>query len=136
MRKILLILSGLIISSSMLFSCGNNKNYDDLTPEQKQSEYVKFQKDSVRLCTQDERLAKAAVEGAFDRVAENNGYWKRDKVTVNYDDSLQCWVGTVDYHYDRNNTYFKGSKTFYVKYWYETTTGFAKNGKLYYTVTE
>lgn len=135
MKKLLLILSGLIISSCMLLSCGNKKSYDELTPEQKQTEYVQFQKDSVKLCTQNERLAKAAVEGAFDRVPENNGYWKKDKVTVNYNDSLKCWVGTVDYHYDRNNTYYQSSKTFYVKYWYETT-GLAKDGKLYYTVKE
>lgn len=131
MKKLLSILAILIA----FVSCGNNKTYDQLTPEQQQKEYIQFQKDSVKLCTQDKLLAEAAVLGAFDRVSENNGYWKKDKVNVEYNDSLNCWVGVVNYHYDRNNTYYESSKTFYVKYWYENN-GLAKNAKLFYTVNE
>lgn len=132
MRKFILAI--VIAITGMLASCGN-KSYEQLTPEQQQKEYAQFQKDSLEQCTKNEIVAKAAVEGAFDRVPENNGYWKKDKVTVNYNDSLQCWEGIVSYHYDRNNTYFESTKKFYVTCWYENN-GLAKDGKLFYTVSE
>lgn len=112
------------------FSCGN-KSQSKMTPEQK--EYAQYQADSLKMCTDNERIVKAAVEGAFDRIPENNGYWKRDKVIVNYNDSLQCWIGTVDYHYDRNNTYYQASKTFQVRYWAEQD---GPRAKVFYTITE
>lgn len=112
-----------------------NKSYDKMSPAQQEKEYVQFQKDSLKQCTQNERLAKSAIEGAFDRIPENNGYFKKDKVTVNYVDSLQCWVGTVKYHVDRNNTYYQASKTFHVKYWCEYD-GLAKDMQIFYTVQE
>lgn len=137
MKKIFKHLIGGAFMLSLLIgfnSCGN-KDYSKLTPEQQEIEYAQFQKDSIRLCTQDKRMAEAAVMGAFDRVPENNGYWKKDDIKVEYNDSLKCWVGTVEYHYDRNNTYYKTYKTFYVKYWYENN-GFAKDAKLNYVVSE
>lgn len=129
MKKFLtLIVSCILLLGS--FSCGN-KSKIEMTPEQK--EYTQFQLDSLKKCTDNERTVKAAVMGAFDRVPENNGYWKRDKVTVNYNDSLQCWIGVVDYHYDRNNTYFQASKTFHVRYWAEQN---GPNAEVFYTITE
>lgn len=106
----MLTLMGVVLFSMATFSCGN-KNGE--TKEQK--EYAKFQADSLKQCTQNERIVEAAVLGAFDRVPENNGYWKKDKVTCVYNENLKLWVGIVDYHYDRNNTYFKTSVAFLVK---------------------
>lgn len=114
-------------------SC-NNTPYEKMTPEQQAKEYAKFQKDSVNLCTKDKVLAKAAVASAFDRIPENNGYFKKDKVTVVYDDDLKCWVGTVDYHVDRNGVYYKAQKVYHVRYWY-VNNGLAKDAQLFNTVT-
>lgn len=129
-KNLMLVLSIAILAIAG-YSCGN-KSYDQMTPEQQQKEYAKFQKDSLEICTKDARLAKAAVEGAFDRIPENNGYWKKDNVNVVYDNELNCWVGTVEYHYDRNNTYFQNQKVIYVHVWYEDN-GLAKDGKIYYS---
>lgn len=115
-----------------LAACNNTTSQS--TSEQSQREYTKFQRDSLKQCTDNKVLAIAAVKGAFDRVPENNGFWKRDKVTVNYNDSLKCWVGDVQYHVDRNGTYYKASKTFYVKYWCEGTT--SKDMQIFYTVSD
>lgn len=132
-KKALVLVAGLILSVS-LFSCENKSNTEAVPGQSK--EYVQFQKDSVKLCTKDARIAESAVLGAFDRVPENNGYFKKDKVTLEYNDSLQYWVGVVTYHVDRNNTYYQATKTFYVKYWYEMEEGNPKNAKLFYKVWE
>lgn len=124
MKKIL----ASILCCLALCACTNSS----MTSEQK--DYAKFQKDSLELCTRTPRLAVAAVEGAFDRVPENNSFWKRDKVTVNYNDSLSCWIGTVEYHVDRNNTYYKASKTFYVKYWCVGNS--KKNIETFYSISD
>lgn len=115
------------------FSCGGNKTYSELTPEQQEKEYAKFQKDSVEICTKDKNLAEAFVLGAFDRLPENNGYFKKDHVDVVYDEQLHCWVGTVTYHVDRNNTYYQDTKVFHVNIWLENN-GYAKDAQTFYTV--
>lgn len=111
LNKISLFLMGLVLCVASV-SCGN-KSYNEMTPEQQQKEYVQFQNDSVKFCTETPSLAEAAVKGAFDRIPENNGYYKIDKVDVNYDNELNCWVGTVNYHVDRNNTYYENTAVFH-----------------------
>lgn len=108
---------GALILSLASFSCGGNKNYDEMTPEEQAKIYSEFQKDSLKNCTQNERLAKAFALGAFDRLPENNSYFKQDKVTCTYSEDLGCWICTVDFHVDRNNTYYQSSKTFHIYIW-------------------
>ena len=100
-----------IVGAVMVGSCGGGKH-----ETKQQKEYAKFQEDSLKQCTQNERLVLSAIHSAFDRIPENNGYWKQDKVNCYYDNSLNLWVGTVIYHYDRNNTYFQSSEKFHVKF--------------------
>lgn len=138
MRKLVKTLIGGLFAFSLMIgisSCENKKAYSDMTPEQQEQAYAKFQKDSLELCTKDARMAEAAVLRAFDAVPENNGYWKKDKVTVDFDPSIQKWVGVVTYHYDRNNVYYQSTKTFYVKYWYEMVDGNPSNGRLFYSIS-
>ena len=112
MFKKLLFSMVLIIGTLMVVSCsGDNHETKQL------KEYAKFQADSLKQCTQNESLVLSAIHSAFNRIPENNGYWKQDKVNCYYDNSLKLWVGTVLYHYDRNNTYFQSSVKFHVKYW-------------------
>lgn len=128
------LIAGLL--SLSLFSCGNKSiSYEQMTPEQQAKEYAQFQKDSLRACTEQKVNAISAVKGAFDRIPENNGFWKRDNINLNYNDSLKCWVGVVDYHVDRNGTYYQASKTFYIKYW-AVNMGLAKDMEVFYTITE
>lgn len=113
--------------------CGNKKAYSELTPEQQAKEYAKFQKDSIETCTRNKTLAEAFILGAFDRLTDNNGYFKKDKIELSYDNELQCWVGTISYHVDRNNTYYQGTKTFHVNIWMENH-GYATDSQTLYTV--
>lgn len=132
MKRIIPFILSLV--AIIFFSCGN-KSYDQLTPEQQAKEYTQFQKDSLYRCTEDKVAALSAVKGAFDRVPENNGFWKRDKIDLNYNDSLKCWVGVVEYHVDRNGSYYKAYKTFHVKYWAKDN-GLSKDTEVFYTVKE
>lgn len=119
----------LIVCLSMVaVSCGGGKGQTKA-----EKEYAKFQTDSIYQCTQNVGIVKTAVESAFDRIPENNGYWKKDKVTCVYNDSLKLWEGTVDYHYDRSNTYYKSSVKFQVKYWAEQD---GDKAKVFYTVRQ
>lgn len=111
-----------------LVSCGKGNSESKV-----EKEYTEFQADSLKQCTQNERIVKAAVENAFDRIPENNGYWKKDKVTCNYNDSLQLWVGVVDYHFDRNNTYYQSSVKFHAKYWAEQE---GNKAKVFYKINQ
>lgn len=113
LKKILFMLS--LCLCCVMMSCGPRG--DSETKEQK--EYASFRADSLKQCTQNLRLAETSVLSAFDKIPENNGYWKKDKVTCTYDDALQLWVATVDYHYDRNGVYYKSSVRFNVKFWAE-----------------
>lgn len=134
MKKIInkiAIALGIVLISVAAVAC--QKSYEQMTPAEQQKEYEQFQADSLKNCTQNERLAKAFVEGAFDRIPENNGYYKKDKVTVVYDAEQQCWLGTVQYHVDRNNTYYQNEQKFRVYIW-ETFNGLAKDSEVFYKV--
>ena len=111
LKKLIFIL--MLGFSLAMVSCGHNNE------SKVQKEYSQFQADSLKQCTQNIRLVESSALGAFDRLPENNGYFHRDKVTCFYDNDLKLWVASVNYHYDRNNTYFKSSVTFHVKFWAE-----------------
>ena len=125
LKKLIFIL--LIGFSLATVSCGHNNQ------SKIQKEYSEFKTDSIKQCTQNVRIVKAAVESAFDRIPENNGFWKRDKVSCVYDNNLKLWVAKVNYHYDRNNTYYKSSVTFHVKYRAEQN---GSKAKVFYSIKQ
>ena len=125
MRSFLAIFIMALLSVT-IFSCGNKET-------SKVKEYVEFQTDSLKQCTQNKVLVEAAIKSAFERIAENNGYWKRDNIVYSYSDNLKSWVGIVNYRYDRNGTYFQSSVAFNIKYWAEQD---GNKAKVFYTIKQ
>lgn len=132
MKKFLTIIT--MMFAVICFSC-NNKTYEQMTPEEQQQEYVKFQQDSVKQCTQNVRLVKNLMNEAFDRSVNYSRQYKKNLVDLSYNDSIQGWVGVYDYHVSNGNVYSEGQKTFNLFMWYENN-GLAKDARTYYTVTE
>lgn len=130
MRKFLYIL---LIPVLALIAC-TGKTYDEMTPEEQAKEYVKFQKDSLKVCTQDTRLAQELAIAAFGRATNFSSAYKKHDIKTVYNDSLKCYVTTIPYRMSSGNYYADTKVIFDTRMWYVTKTGLAKDGEVFYTI--
>lgn len=138
MKKVLnrfLIILSVTIVACMAFSCHKQVPYDEMSPEQQQKEYIKFQKDSIKTCTENLSLAKSLILEAFDRDVNYSKKYKKEKTAFYYEDSLKGWTGIIKYHVSNGNVYSEGTKVYHLFIWYENN-GLAKDGKVFYTIRQ
>lgn len=133
LKKTFLITAMLMAFTVTLLSCGKRVEYADLSPAEQMKEHLKFQKDSIQICTKDNYGAKTLIIEAFERGVSYSNKYKIKNIEVKYNDELKGWVGLINYKISNRNVYSEGSVKYHLFLWCETT-GLAKDLKTYYKV--